>query len=392
MYGTNNEKIDCYRVIEGYGSNAGGYYLVASPVEMAPNHTVTSGTDEYAVGMITDDGTDPENYSYDLYSFDQSETLEWRNYRQETFNIVPGNGYLYANKDDVTINFWGEPTATSTTLTKDTDAAFEGMNLVGNPLGTKAYIDRDFYIMNSEGTELILSSRDYIFPMEGVFVYAESDEETLEFENEPTDVINPNITADITADNKLVDRAIVRFGNGGMLRKFQLNENSTKVFIPQDGKDYAIVRSNAEGEMPVNFKASANGTYTLSVNPENVEMNYLHLIDNMTGTDVDLLATPSYSFEAKTTDYASRFRLVFSANDENGASTGSATFAFFNGSEWMISNQGDATLQVIDMMGRVLSSETINGNANVNLNQTAGIYMLRLVNGNSVKVQKVVVR
>ena len=44
------------------------------------------------------------------------------------------------------------------------------------------------------------------------------------------------------------------------------------------------------------------------------------------------------------------------------------------------------------MMGRVLSSETLNGNANVTLNQVPGVYMFRLVNGENVKVQKVVVR
>ena len=91
-----------------------------------------------------------------------------------------------------------------------------------------------------------------------------------------------------------------------------------------------VIAGNA-GEIPVNFKAKENGTYTITVNPENVEMSYLHLIDNMTGADVDLLAakvpelvegptlndgvstgsTTSYTFEAKTTDYESRFRLVF---------------------------------------------------------------------------------
>ena len=120
-----------------------------------------------------------------------------------------------------------------------------------------------------------------------------------------------------------------------------------------------------------------------------MEVTYLHLIDNMTGADIDLLAEPSYTFSAKTTDYASRFRLVFNAN--NGSNE-NETFAFFNGSEWMISNMGEATLQVVDVMGRVLSSETVSGNATMNLNQTPGVYMFRLVNGDSVKVQKVVVR
>ena len=70
-------------------------------------------------------------------------------------------------------------------------------------------------------------------------------------------------------------------------------------------------------------------------------MAYLHLIDNMTGADVDLLSpegviagedpqspTPSYTFTAKTTDYESRFKLVFSTNDADDTSapsTGSET-------------------------------------------------------------------
>ena len=40
----------------------------------------------------------------------------------------------------------------------------------------------------------------------------------------------------------------------------------------------------------------------------------------------------------------------------------------------------------------MLSSQTLSGNANVNINQAAGIYVLRLVNGENVMVQKVVVR
>jgi hypothetical protein len=190
----------------------------------------------------------------------------------------------------------------------------------------------------------------------------------------------------------VIDRAIVRFGEGEQLPKFQLFENSTKLYIPQGNSDYAIVRSAAEGEMPVNFKAKENGTYTISVNTETVEMDYLHLIDNMTGTDVDLLATPSYTFEATTRDYASRFRLVFSANVTDGPSTGSGAFAYFNGSEWQISNVGKATLQVVDVMGRVVKSVALEGNATVSIDEMPGVYMMRLLNGNDVKVQKVVIR
>jgi hypothetical protein len=63
--------------------------------------------------------------------------------------------------------------------------------------------------------------------------------------------------------------------------------------------------------MPINFKAAHDGTYTLMFEKEDLELKSLHRIDNLTGDVIDLLAMPSYTFEAKTTDHASRFKLVF---------------------------------------------------------------------------------
>jgi hypothetical protein len=242
-----------------------------------------------------------------------------------------------------------------------------------------------------------------VAPLQGIFVQATGSGQSVTFTRESVDNAVQALTVNIYKDNAIkggvstgsvVDRAIIRFDECMELEKFQLNQNHAKVYFRQGNKDYAVVRSNSQGEMPVSFKAQKSGTYTFSVEPENLDVYYLHLIDNMTGVDVDLLQTPSYSFDVKPSDYTSRFKLVFKANTsiEESATTSSETFAYFNGNEWVISNEGNATLQVIDMMGRVLSSETINGNTAVNINEAAGIYMLRLVNGENVMVQKVVVR
>ena len=368
--------------ITGYeaGSN-GGYYLIASPVTVDP---------EEVEGMTTDD--------FDLYYFDEAEDNEWRNYEAHPFNLVPGKGYLYAKQATTEgeifhFELTGTPYDSDGTieLNYTEGGDFPGWNLVGNPFGMSAYIDRDFYIMNPEtGAELIQSSGE-IAAMQGIFVIANEDGEELTFSTEAPANNNEKLVLNVTRNRgTVIDRAIVRFGQGGILPKFQLNENNTKICFVEGETEYAVVRSANEGEMPVSFKASENGRYTISVNAENIEMEYLHLIDNMTGADVDLLATPSYSFEANTTDYTSRFRLVFSAN--NGISEQSnETFAFFNGSNWVVNNNGEATLQVIDMTGRVLSSEQINGSYNKSLNLNAGVYVLRLSNGNVVKTQKVVI-
>ena len=333
------------------------------------------------------------------------------------FSLQPGKGYLYANSENVTLTFTGAPYNENgqVDLAYDANATLKGWNLIGNPYSTIATLDKAYYRLNQDGNALSATTEnDAVEVMEGVFVQATETGQTANFAaitttNGNTDKVaklNINVTQSrgtsagsattSTGSSTTLDNAIIRFDNGSMLGKFQLNLNKTKVYIPQGDKEYAIVRSAAQGEIPVNFKAEENGSYTLNVSAENMGIHYLHLIDNMTGADVDLLADPSYSFESKTTDYASRFRLLFDAN-ENGDSTSSAIFAYYNGNNWVISNPStdsgsEATLQVIDIMGRILKSETLNGNAEISLDQPAGIYMLRLVNNNDVKVQKVVVR
>ena len=368
--------------ITGYEAGSdGGYYLIASPVTVNPANVE---------GM-----TDGE---YDLYSFDQAEADEWRNYKQNTFNLEPGKGYLYAKQatepDEV---FHFELTGTAYNgdpiVLKKTDGGdFPGWNLVGNPYTETAYIDRDFYVMQSDGSEIITGEGNEIAAMQGFFVIAANDNEELEISTTAPNTTGEKVIMNVTSNRgNVIDRAIVRFGEGRQLPKFQLRENSTKISFAKDNSEYAVVRSEAEGEMPVSFKAEKNGTYTFSVNTENVEMEYLHLIDNMTGADIDLIANPSYSFEAKVTDYASRFRLVFSANSSINEQNAN-NFAFFNGNDWTINNEGEATLQVVDMTGRVLSTETVNGNATTKVNAATGVYMLRLINGNNIKTQKVVVK
>ena len=187
----------------------------------------------------------------------------------------------------------------------------------------------------------------------------------------------------------MLDNAIVSFNEGSQLGKFYFGEQNGNIYIPQGAEEYAIAYSDGYGEMPVNFRANENGQYTISVNPKGVEMIYLHLIDNLTGADVDLLQTPEYTFNAKTTDYASRFKLMFSINQEDGPSTGSGTFAFISNGNLIVNGEG--MLQIIDVLGRVIVSR--DGVHTVSTNgMTAGVYVLRLINGEDVKVQKIVVR
>ena len=206
--------------------------------------------------------------------------------------------------------------------------------------------------------------------------------------------LNITIANEMTTrgESPMIDNAIVSFNENSQLEKFYFGNVNANIYIPQGNEEYAITFSEGQGELPVNFRAAENGSYTLTVNPEGVEMNYLHLIDNMTGADIDLLMTPSYSFEARTSDYESRFRLVFASGNVTADANNQANFAFYSNGSWIINNAGEATLQVVDLNGRMLSSERVNGSVSKAINATPGVYMLRLINGENVMVQKVVVR
>lgn len=364
--------------ITGYGNSAGGYYLIATPVA-----SVTPSAEN---GFLTD--------AYDLYEFDQSADNEWVNYETHFFNLVSGKGYLYANHDNTTLTFTGTPYNGNgeVELVYDENANLKGWNLIGNPFGVTATVDHDYYIMNENGDNFMLTSKETpIDAMQGIFIVTESaDDNKAIFTTEEPETPGEKLVLNVSRNRGIVDRAMIRFGEGHQMPKAMLNENHTKLYIPQANNEYAVVRSDNESEMPINFKAAANGTYTISIDADNVEMDYLHLFDNMTGNDVDLLATPSYTFEANNSDYANRFKLVYkntTSIEENGE-----TFAYFNGENMIITNEGDAQLQVIDMTGRIVSTETLNGTATVKVNAAPGVYMLRLVNGNDIKTQKVIIK
>ena len=374
-----------------YTGERDNYYLIASPVGDVQIDLVTN--------LLSND--------FDLYYFDQTkDNYEWINYEagEGVVSVDPGfasmggelkagRGYLYANSGDgendvVTLTFPGtayttEDGTASFALDYEEGHGMTGWNLMGNPFNADVYIDQEnYYLMNEEGSDVMAFS-GAIAPKQGFFVKA-TESGVLNFSTEDPNAKVSKLSLNLVSGSKVVDRASLSFG-GSSLPKFQINSSSTKLYIPMDGEDFAVVSSEEMGEMPVNFKAAKSGSYTLAVSTE-VSFNYLHLIDNMTGADVDLLANPSYSFEASTTDYASRFKLVFATGNSDD------TFAFYSNGSFVISNEGEATVQVVDVTGRMLSSETINGSASISVDGAAGVYMIRLVNGESVKVQKVVVK
>ena len=293
--------------ITGY-TDDGGFCLLAVPFTDG-----TSVPDE----MTADD--------YDLYSFDVAYyDAEWRNHKSDAFSLVRGQGYLYANSNDTTLTLTGQipptdvPFSASIFLYADANTFF---NLLGNPFTCDAYLSdgRPYLVMNDDGTGLVLAEASAIPPMKGIFVEAVASEETVTFTTEsPSKSIGRSVTLRLgSGEDANMEAVRVCFDGGDPMDKLVLNKAATRLYIPESGKNYTVTVAGVENRKPVNFKAGTDGVYTLTAEIENADLDYLHLIDNLTGEDIDLLAlrrtqgTMSYTFVAKTSDPVARFTLAF---------------------------------------------------------------------------------
>ena len=366
--------------IDAYTSKDDGWNFIASPV--------TEG--QSISGLIPTGET-----VYDLFYLDE-ENSYWKNYKVNTFDINNKQGYLYANSAGTTINFSGtmQPyvaEGVSIPLTKEG----EGWNLVGNPFTFNAYANKPYYVINGRNVEAAASGA--IAPCTGIIVKANGTEnEAVTFTKDAPVTSSAQNHGNLqialkeasTRSTSQIDKAIVSFNEGTTLPKFRFGDDA-EIYLPLNGKDYAIVCTETTGEVPLYFKATKNSEYTLTVNPENVEMDYLHLIDNLTGNDIDLLATPSYTFTAKVNNYNSRFRLVFSAN--NNDLDNNDNFAFISNGQLVVAGEG--TLQIIDILGHQLYAKQISTlTSNLTPLTSPGVYVLRLTNGKNVKTQKLIVK
>ena len=362
----------------------GGWYLIASPIGAVSPSSVNN--------MTSND--------YDIFRFNQNPTitgdqyLEWENWNQagghNHFNLEPGRGYLYANSSDVTLTFIGTPYSGTGVVnleysTSNPDSRMHGWNLIGNPFSVTATIgEKPFYRMNNAHNEIIPAVDNNIAPMEGVFVHATGINQTVTFATgakRETAGVEDNIVINLS-DNKgiVIDRAIVSFEKGRTLPKFQIKDNSTKLYIPQNGVDYAIAFSYRIGELPLNFKANETSVYTLSFSGEN--MTGISLVDMIDGVMIDLSVNDTYTFIGTSNDRENRFKLVFSSPNDSNIDI----FAYQTGNEIVVSGEG--TLEVFDVMGRMVMNQYINGVQTVEKPSTTGVYIFRL----NEKSQKIVVR
>ena len=369
--------------------------------------------------------------------------------------FINGKGYMMAVSErsmlmaDGTLN--NGPvnyTATYTTNPQATvyDEMVRGTNLIGNPY--QSYLDFTafaangtnsgllvggdaavYYILDADSAGYIsytakssysgVGATRYIHPHQGFFVKARTGG-SLQFTNtmrvagkykSPIDPANPlsnfrNEQINYPLVNLLCYDAndkrdyttveINRPDVGGGQKMKGLRNGTGQIYARWDDIDYQTAFTpEGVSEVPVRFEAFEDGVFTMRWSMLHGDFHYVHLIDNLAGADVDMLAAQEYKFEGRTTDYISRFKLVFKVTDVDeykDDDPGSKTFAFQMGDELIVNGAG--ILQMFDVTGRcLLSTQTAGAQSSVSLPKVAaGVYMLRLTGNQQNKVQKIIIK
>lgn len=380
-------------------SKADHWYTIASPVANNKFGEVENLTSE----------------TYDLYRYNET-TSTWENYKETAPEphvgfyygdansaFEAGRGYLYYNAAGSELSFAG--TLNNDGVTYDLTAgttSLAGINLMGNPftqaitldditLSDGALMSEGCYVLtNADGWGASIES---INPCEGFLVRV--DKNTTATISKPTSGSKSRANRDYikftVANSQYEDVTYAMFSKGLGLDKINhRNADIPMIYIPQDGKNYAIATMSDNTEMfNLNFKAMTTGKYTLSYKTQGI-YSYLHVIDRFTGEDIDMLVEGEYSFIGSTYDNDARFIVKLSYNANIGEFDTNSIFAYQNGDEIIVNGEGQ--LQVYDVMGRFVQCINVNGTESISASQFSdAVYILRMV-GETVKTQKIVVR
>ena len=370
------------------------------------------------------------------------------NYTNET-TLTPGKGYLVSIDQDQllqnrgTLNNGEVEIALGYTPAQEW-AGLVGYNLIGNPYqsyldfpafasqnsglwydGSKgkaveptyAVYDSEMggYIQYKEGASRGSKSASGILNMHQGFMVRSSGATRAKFTNAMrTNEGNgvsfrgeqpayPLINLTVTDDKGVNDFAVLELGRyrDEGAEKLRANDSKGWLYLHHGSEDYGILfRSEVDDYQPLWFEADEAGSYTLSWETANAEFEALTLVDNITGVVTDMLAHDRYTFEATPEQYASRFKIVigdYKDIEENEAPepVEGPTFAYVNNGNIVLTGletEGDASLQVIDMTGRVILCRDASHASAISTDGIAsGIYVLRLTDGKGTKIQKIVI-
>lgn len=387
------------------------WYAISSPVSNVTVESVAQGV-------------------YNMYYYNEPDNM-WMNDKVgdnpsnltvQFANMTNGRGYLYRSSDS-DIEFAGNINSgdvngdvTIALSFANNNANLKGFNLIGNPFTHNIFkndvaqdgdnlpainsniLAAGFYKLKTDGGWDAKYGKDNpIKPGEAVLVKATA-AGNLNIANTTNNAASYTPTQKSGCDNimfavnssKYSDVAYAMFSEGVGLNKIEhYNNDIQMLYINQDDEKYAIAMMDDNTKLiSLGFKAKTMGQYTLNVKPDG-DFSYLHVIDRFTGKDVDMLMEDAYTFIGAPGDNENRFFVRLGYNAGNTIGSGTDEFAYQTGNEIIVEGEGE--LQIFDMLGRMVTTQYVNGVQSLNVSSMHGFYIFRLI-GEDVKTQKIVVK
>ena len=325
-------------------------------------------------------------------------------------NFEKGKGYLVSYQDESNIaefkgnlNYLNEGESHQIDLNHYPENILAQFNLIGNPFAFDLTWENDVNINNVYDGFATLDATNggYVYKENGTIKagegfmvrtnetgnnyirFSKANRRSYRAESHSINIIASN--------DKGSDNVIIRFDDevkSGFPKLVNFNERLANIYVKEENVNYGIYNFNtAIDEIPLYFDAKEMGTYTLTFDVKGDYEN-LYLLDKMTGEKVNILMENEYSFIANSNDNAERFIIKM---DNSQQTTDNSHFAYVSGEELIINAEG--TIQIIDMMGRMIYSNNVESSNNrINVSDfNRATYVVRVINENGVKVQKIVV-
>lgn len=377
--------------------NKTGWQFIASPMKNA----LTANFETEGVG-------------YDLFKYDgnvaTTEDLEWINYKgHDDFEteFQQGQGYMASYHTEGFAEFTGllnyEVSYRFSDKLKyhgdDPKAQIDNFHLLGNPFT----FDMDWSKVTAEnlvdGYAVITTDGNWSYATsgtikagDGFFVKVTADDPILNYNvaasTRSRRADNESSFINIIASSKVgKDNVIIAFDgsdNEGFDKLESLNENISEIYVKENEKRYGILNydENVE-EIELYFDAHKIGEYTINA-VSNVDYASVVLVDRFLGVETNLLES-SYTFKSMTDDKRDRFVLRMSKEVVDDS------FVYRSGNELIVNAEGK--VQILDVMGRVVyNRDIVDSNHRINISAfNSAAYIIRVVNTNEVKTQKVVI-
>ena len=380
-------------------NNKTGWQFIASPFTDAAVSQFTNAGDEY-----------------DLYKFDgrhENLTEEWRNHKADANfedEFVSGRGYMASYQNNTTATLSGtfnNATSISYPVTyqdiNEGETHWPNFHLLGNPFTFNMDVTKlsmknmatGVAVVNDEGGWDYLTSGS-INVGDGFFVKSTAASPSVSYgvatrggsDYNTSDNISVRVSSSASRDNVVLNFA--GSDKAGFPKLNAMNEDIAYLYVVDNNERYGIFNYDKDvKEVPLSFEAQKMGNYTISVDAEG-EYETIVLVDRQTGVETNMLLE-DYKFTATTSKKENTDRFLVRFTFKSDEVTETERFAYQSGNELIIEDEG--TVQLFDVTGRMLYiSDVKSRGERINVGQlNKAAYILRLVNGEGVKVQKVII-